>query len=72
MLSFGEKRGLPIVDLAYMLDILHLCLHKIYTLILPSSFAAGRRMRPCQLHMTAGKDALVSKSAENSPQRGTC
>lgn len=55
-----------------MLDILHLCLHKIYTLILPSSFAAGRRMRPCQLHMTAGKDALVSKSAENSPQRGTC
>lgn len=64
----GEKRDLPIVDLAYMLDILHLCLHKIYTLILPSNFAAGRRMHPCQLHMTAEKDALVSKSTDLAPR----
>lgn len=72
VLSSGEKRRLPIVDLACVLDILHLCLHKIYTLTLPSSFAAGRRMHSCQLHMSAGRDALVSKSPESSPQRGTC
>lgn len=72
-LSSGEKRVLPVVDLAWVLDILHLYFHKIYTfLVLRPSYEAGRRTHLCQLHVTAWRDSLVSKSTENSPQRWTC
>ena len=72
-LSSGEKRVLPVVDLAWVLDIVQLYFHKIYTfLVLRPSYEAGRRMHPCQLHMAAWRDSLVSKSTENSPQRWTC
>lgn len=57
-----------------VLDILQLYFHKIHTfLVLRPSYEAGRRTtRPCQLHVTAWRDSLVSKSTENSPQRWTC